>query len=79
MNEYEKAKAWREKHGYSQQALADALGYSREVICWNEAGRCPPGRRGMKRAHIAENVWRRYKLACAGLDAQIKSTRKFNW
>lgn len=79
MSEYDDARAWREKQGLSQAKLGELTGYSRESIWWFEAGKCPPGRRDKQRAKIADWVWQRYKMACAGVDAQLKNARKFNW
>lgn len=79
MSEHEKAKIWRERRGYSRQQLADLTGYSAVSIFWFERGTTPtrPGKTRYK--DIAEQVWQRYKLACAAVDYQEKAARKFNW
>lgn len=77
MTEHEKAKAWRNALGMTQPQLAARIGYSREAVFWFEAGKTPPGR--ARNRAIKDWVWQRYKLACAGLDAEIKGETKFNW
>ena len=79
MSEHDDARAWREKHQLTQSQLGELTGYARETVWWMEAGRCPPGRRDKAKAKISDWVWQRYKMACAGVDAQIKAGRKFNW
>lgn len=75
--EHERAKLWRERHGLSLAQLADLTGYSELSIRWFEKGQRPPNRG--KDREIAEWVWRRYKLACCGVEAQLFSKREFDW
>ena len=80
MSEHEKAKAWRERRGLSVRQLADLTGYSTISIFWFERGTTPerPGKTRYK--DIAEQVWHRYKMTCAAVEAQLKNNnRQFNW
>lgn len=82
MTEFEKATRWREELNLSPVELAKALGYSPSAIYWFERGETPPNRNsksGSKSRDIKPWVWLRYKRACAGLDAEIKSRKKFGW
>jgi len=82
MNEYERAAAWRASHGLSRQALAEAIGYSSIAIYWFERGETPPSRNmksGSESREIKSWVWRRYKMACAGLTAELKRKKEFDW
>jgi len=76
MTEYEKARAWRRRLNLTQTQLGAALGYSKESICWFEKGQVPPGRSENK--EIKAWVWQRYKLACAGYQAQLDGAT-FQW
>ena len=80
MTEYEKAAKWRNSLGLTQQALGEKLGYSKEAVCWFEAGLVPPSarKRTPVQRKIAPWVWRRYKLACAGLATELQA-QPFNW
>lgn len=75
----EQAVAWRQRHKLTQAKLAELSGYARETIYWMERGLTPQGRSGPKPGKIKKWVWQRYKMACAGVDAQIKSKKPFNW
>lgn len=82
MNEYEKAEHWREEKGWSRQQLAEAIGYSALAIYWFERGETPPARNmktGSESREIKPWVWRRYKMACAGLEAELKRKKEFDW
>lgn len=79
MSEHEKAKAWRLKRGLSVKELAELTGYSGVSIFWFERGTTPtrPGKTRYK--DIAEQVWQRYKMACAAVDTQLETNKKFRW
>lgn len=79
MSEYEQAKTWREKHKLTQAALGEAIGYARETIYWFERGVTPQGRTSRKPGKIKPWVWQRYKMACAGYDAQLRGKKEFGW
>ena len=79
MTEYEKAKAWRLKHGWTQEKLAELTGFARETIYWFERGKTPQGRSGKNPGNIRPWVWLRYNNACAGVDVQQRMEKKFNW
>lgn len=78
MTEYEQAKAWRERHGFTPATLGELIGYSKESVWAMERGEAPANRGQPKRA-IDAQVWRRYKCACAGLDAFLKHKHEFSW
>jgi len=77
--EHERAKAWREKHGLSVDQLAELTGYGRRAIYWFEHGQSPPNGTRAKPAKVAAWVWHRYKMICAGVDAQLQSGKEFDW
>lgn len=77
MDEYTRARAWRESLGLTQQALGHAVGYSRESIVWFERGQTPPSR-GKAAGTIAPWIWQRYKMACAGYAAE-RAGKPFHW
>ena len=79
MSDCAKAKAWRLKNGWTQGELGELLGFSRESIYWFERGLTPPGNNGPRPKTIKTWVWLRYKNACAGLDAQVRTKKSFNW
>ena len=76
--EPELAAAWRESLGLSQQKLGELLGYSKAAIYWMERGLTAP-RPGLKSKKVDPAVWKRYKRACAGLDAEARSQQVFVW
>ena len=78
MTEHAKARQWREREVGTRERLAELTGYSVESIYWYERGINPP--RGKKRRQdpIADWVWQRYKLTCAGVTAE-RSGQKFRW
>ncbi len=73
--EYHKARDWRLARGLTVQRLAELTGYSIESIYAMERGKSttPAGGR------VKEWVWQRYKCACAGIEAQIRSGLNFDW
>ena len=75
MKENEKARAWREHYGISRQRLGELTGYSTEAVIAFEQGKSK-SRAGPK---IKPWVWQRYKMACAGIDAQLRSGLNFDW
>jgi len=83
MTEHEKAKAWREKAGLTLAQLAELTGYAEISLRWFEKGQTPPLRLAKSgREHdrsISPYVWRRYRMACAGVDALLRSGREFDW
>ena len=78
MTEYQRAIAWRESLGLSQQQLGELLGYARATVYWMERGRTAPTKL-VSSKRIPDNVWKRYKRACAGLDAEAKTRQVFGW
>ena len=77
-NEHEAAKAWRLRHGLSVAQLAHLTSYSVESIYWYERGLSPQGS-GKKPTRIKEWVWQRYRRACQGVDAELRTKREFVW
>jgi hypothetical protein len=70
---HEQAKAWRLKVGLTVPQLAELSGFAENTIWLFE--------RGVRenRVKISEWSWQRYQMACAGVEAQIRSGRKFEW
>ena len=85
--EHVKARQWRERLNLTPKQLADLSGYAVPTIWWFERGLTPP----RTKKHVAGEAkaprerqiswvnWLRYKLVCAGVDAQLKSGRAFEW
>lgn len=84
MTAHAKAKSWRESLSLSIADLAKLSGYSEVTLYWFEKGLTPP----RTAAHIAgkqkskaipKAVWQRYRNVCAGVEAQIKAGKQFNF
>lgn len=81
MNEFEKARRWREKAGLTVDQLAEKTGYSREAIYLFEKGFTYNGRTArdkIKTKALSDSVWHRYRMACAGVRAALNGS-SFNW
>jgi DNA-binding XRE family transcriptional regulator len=78
MTEHQKAKAWRESHNLTTLQLGEMIGYSKESVWAMERGEAPSSR-GRPKGKVDQNVWRRYKCACAALDAALKLNHRFDW
>ena len=82
MNEFEKAKRWREKAGLTVEELAERTGYSKESIYLFEKGFTYNGRTEklgkIKTKPLDKQVWHRYRMACAGVRAALNGS-VFNW
>jgi|HubBroStandDraft_4_1064222.scaffolds.fasta_scaffold00027_43 hypothetical protein len=79
-----KAKQWRESLNLSVAELAKLSGYSAVTIWWAEQGLTPPrtakhiaGKQ--KSGKIKPAVWQRYRNTCAGVEAQLRNGKQFNW
>jgi predicted transcriptional regulator len=68
--EHEAARLWRESKGWSRRELAEKIGFSESMIQDYEAGHI----RGSG-AKIGKNEWKRYRNACAAVDADSA----FSW
>lgn len=75
MKVHEKAKAWRLKRDLSREQLSELTGYSVIAIAKLESG----FRNQKAREGHSEWVLERYRMACAGAEAQLRSGRKFEW
>lgn len=73
MTDHEKAKAWRLAHNLTAAALSEKTGYSIEAIYWFESGVTP------RREAPKPWVWRRYRMACAGVQAEMGQQKEFDW
>ena len=73
MQENVQAKQWRNERGFTVEQLSDLTGYSREAIYCFERGKMANG------TDIPEWVWQRFKMTCAGVDAQVRSGMNFQW
>jgi transcriptional regulator with XRE-family HTH domain len=76
VSEFQKAKAWREKHDWSVKDLSNRTGFSIEAIYRFERGTVV---REGKNRKIAEEAWQRFRTACAGAELEAIRGRKFNW
>ena len=79
MTEHDKAKAWRLSHDLSVAQLADLTGYAAPTIYWMERGQTPPNKKSKTPGEIPWFVWKRYKMICAGVNAQILMGKEFEW
>lgn len=73
MKKYEKARRWRVERGLSVEDLSRMSGWSIEAIYLFERGVTPKGE------PVSDWAWRRYEMACAGIDAHLRSGIKFDW
>lgn len=79
MHEYQRAKIWREKRKLSVDRLAELTGYGSRAIYWLERGESPPNASRSKPGQVAPWIWQRYKMMCAGVEAQLHSGKEFDW
>ena len=83
MTEHEKARQWRESRGLSLAELATLTGYSEVSLRWLEKGQTPPlrlAKSGQEHDRtISPYVWHRFRMACAGVDRQLKTGKEFRW
>ena len=79
-----KAKTWRESLNLSVAELARLSGYSETAIWWAEQGLTPPRTKKhmagpAKSGPIKGTVWKRYRNVCAGVEAQLRAGKQFNF
>ncbi|MFA5897738.1 MAG: helix-turn-helix transcriptional regulator [Hyphomicrobium sp.] len=79
MTEHARAKQWREERGLTLDSLADLTGYTRQMIYWMERGQSPPNASHKKPARVSPWIWQRYKMMCAGVEAQLQTGKTFDW
>jgi len=84
MKPHEQARAWRKSLHLSVAKLAELSGYSAISIYCMEWGRTPErtarhiaGKQ--KAGKIKPAVWQRYRNTCAGVEAQLRNGKQFNW
>lgn len=74
MNEYEKARWWRQNVvKLTPRGLATKTGYGERAIYLFESGVTSEGK-----PHTRE-AWLRYKRACATVDAEWRHGKEFTW
>lgn len=73
MKPHESAKTWRLRRKLTLAQLSDLTGYSVPAIYAFERGG-----RNAGEAH-SDWTWQRYKMACSGVERQLKSGRAFEW
>ncbi len=82
-SEHTRAQEWRLRLNLTVAQLADLTGYSPKSIYWFERGETPPSRNAKggnaNDRQIKPWVYQRYRLACAGAQAQIKAKVPFDW
>jgi hypothetical protein len=84
MKAHEQAKKWREGLQLSIADLARLTGFSEISIRWYEVGKTPPRNNKhmagpMKSGKIPDNIWKRYRNTCAGVESQLRAGKQFNW
>ncbi|MDE2100308.1 MAG: helix-turn-helix transcriptional regulator [Patescibacteria group bacterium] len=79
MTEFEKAKAWRKKRGLSVNKLAELTGYGPRAVYWLELGLSAPNSTHRTPASVKPWIWKRYRMMCAGVEAQFNTGRVFDW
>jgi len=79
MTEYERARAWMNKRNLSADQLAELTGYGRRSVYWMLLGQSPPNATRRKPAKVAPWVFQRFRMACAGVEAQLNSGKNFDW
>jgi len=79
-----KAQTWRESLNLSIVDLSRLSGYSKVSIYWLEKGLTPPrtakhiaGKQKSKK--IPEKVWQRFRNVCAGVEAQLRAGKQFDF
>ena len=78
MKQHEKAKAWRKRHKLTLAQLAHLTGYGPRNISWMERGETAPNGSSPARP-VPPWVWQRYRMMCAGVDAQLRTRKVFDW
>lgn len=84
MKPHEAARQWRKSLKLSVAALAKLSGYSEVTIYGMEWGRTPPRNNKhmagpMKSGKIPARIWQRYRNVCAGVEAQLRAGKQFNF
>ncbi len=84
MTPHDQARQWRASLKLSVADLAKLTGYSEVAIRWFEWGKTPPrtakhiaGKQ--KSGKIKAVVWQRYRNTCAGVEAQLRAGKQFNF
>ena len=75
MKPHERIRAWRERRGLTTEQLSDLTGYSVIAIMKMEAGY----RNRKAGEKHSEWVIQRFRMACAGAEAQLRTGREFEW
>lgn len=81
MTPYAQAKAWRHARNLTVDQLAELTGYSPEAIRLYERGVSAAQKVGKTSttSKIPEWRWQRYRMICAGAEAQLQTGNVFNW
>ena len=79
-----KPQQWRESLNLSIADLARLSGYSEIAIRWAEKGLTPPRTAAhiagkQKSGKIPPKVWQRFRNVCAGVEAQLRAGKRFDW
>lgn len=79
-SEFERAKEWRIRMGYSPRTLGPLIGTTFATIYSFERGKA----NALAKSKLAptEEVWLRYKRSCGDLDAEMNGRKKgvaFDW
>lgn len=71
MREAKKAQEWRRARGLTVERLSELTGYSVPAIRSFESGRGAVKNKPW--------IWQRYKMCCAGVEAQARGGMAFTW
>jgi DNA-binding XRE family transcriptional regulator len=79
MTDHERAKAWRQKNGWTLDDLADLTGYSRSSIMWFERGVSPPKAGTYTPRKQNQYAFQRYKRACHSVEVETSKGKGWDW
>lgn len=78
-SEFAAARRWRESHKLTPKDLSDLIGWSVTSIWFMENGKVPPAKNPKHDRSLKWYVWLRYRRACQGVDAELRSKKPFCW
>ena len=78
-DEADRARAWRNKLGWSMDKLSELTGYSVSSIWWFERGQSPPPRGSDAPGKINVYSWQRYKRCCHSVAVEQRAGKQFDW
>lgn len=76
--EHLKAKAWRQRHGWTLDKLSELTGYSVSAIIWMERGQASSMSKGKPRP-LNPYAWQRYRRVCHSVAVEQTNAKTFEW